>query len=456
MNGETISLNRREQTRATVLNAVLDGGCATEEAAEMLGLSRRHVLRLKRAYRERGPAALAHGNRGRRPAHAISEAAAAAVVRLASDPAYAGYNHTHLHEVLTEQGVGLSLRSVSRVLRGAGLRSPRRHRPRRHRARRQRAARQGMLIQVDGSQHDWLEGRGPRLTLIGGVDDATGAIVGAVFREHEDAAGYFTLLRESVRAHGVPCAWYSDRHGVFQRNDKEPWTLAEELAGHRAPTQVGRALEALGIQRITARSPQAKGRVERCWQTLQDRLGKELRRAGACTLADANATLAAYLPRYNARFAITPADRTSAYQRLPRGVDLDSVCSFHYLRTVANDNTVRLEEHRIDIPPGPRRRSYAGCKVHVEERLDGSLVVVYRSVAIARQASAAAGSSPGARRRRATPDRSPLPPPARPRRPANPRGPAPTPPCNPPKPPATHPWRRALIQPGDKFTDRLR
>ena len=149
----------------------------------------------------------------------------------------------------------------------------------------------------------------------------------------------------------------------------------------RRPARPG---EQLGTQLILARSPQAKGRIERCWGTQQDRLVKALRRAGACSLDEANAVLADYLPRHNARFAVAPADRTDAHHRLPRRLDLDGVCSFHYVRRVANDNTVRLEERLVQIPPGPRRRSYARCRVELQERLDGELVVLYQGAVIAR------------------------------------------------------------------------
>ena len=378
-------MNGKEQTRAKVITMVIEGRCSAGEAAEMLQLSDRHVKRLKKALREEGPAGLAHGNRGRKPAHAIRESERREVLELAGT-LYPGYNHTHLHEQLVaEQGVRLSRRSVARILTAAGLRSPRRRRPRRHRAWRERLPKEGMMLQVDGSHHDWLEGRGPRLVLVGAVDDATGELVHALFREQEDAQGYLLLLREVVRKRGVPLAWYSDRHGIFARNDKEPWTLAEELAGRREPTQVARALEELGVNLILARTPQAKGRVERCWGTLQDRLVKELRRANACTLAAANQALKRYLPRFKERFARPPADPEPAYRRLPRGADVDAVCSFHYLRSVANDNTVRLEERLVHVPPGPGGRSYAGCRVQVQERLDGSLTVAYQGRRIAHQ-----------------------------------------------------------------------
>ncbi len=350
-----------------------------------MGVSLRQARRLKRAYREDGPAALAHGNRGRRPCNALPSEVADQVVALVQ-ARYADYNHSHLHELLTEEhGLTCSRPTLGRLLRAATIRSPRRRKPRQHRQRRQRSAQPGMLIQLDASDHEWLEGRGPRLVLVGGVDDATGDIVWARFREREDAAGYLLMLRETVRRDGIPLAWYADKHGAFQRNDKEPWTIAEQLAGRREPTQVGRALAALGITLIPAHSPQAKGRIERCWETLQDRLVKELRRAGAATLDEANAVLDVFVQRYNTRFGRPPADPTPAYRPLARALDLDAICSFHYVRSVSNDNVVRLEERVVQLPPGPHGRSYARCKVDLQERLDGRLIVSYQGTLLAEQ-----------------------------------------------------------------------
>ena len=445
---EIVTLNRKEQTRVKVITMVMEGRCSAAEAAQLLQMSRRHVLRLKKAFREEGPQALAHGNRGRRPGHAVRESERQEVLDLAS-PLYAGYNHTHLHEMLvSEQGVRLGRRSVSRILTTAGFRSPKRRRGRRHRSWRERMPREGMMLQVDGSYHDWLEARGPKLVLVGAVDDATGELVHALFRDHEDAQGYLTLLREVIRKKGVPLAWYSDRHGIFVRNDKEPWTLSEELAGRREPTQVARALEELGVNLILARSPQAKGRVERCWGTLQDRLVKELRRANACTLTEANQTLKRYLPRFKERFACPPADPKPAYQRLPRGADIDAVCSFHYLRTVANDNTVRLEERFVQVPPGPGGRSYAGCRVQLQERLDGSLTVHYQGRQIAHQ-PAASQVPLRARRRNRRRELAQEQQPQQPRLPTAPPSPVlpqkdthTTTPAA--KPALDHPWRRSF------------
>jgi hypothetical protein len=187
-----------------------------------------------------------------------------------------------------------------------------------------------MLLQVDGSRHDWLEGRGPYLSLVGAIDDATGTVPYALFREQEDAQGYLLLLREIVQQRGVPRAIYSDRHGIFQVNSKQAESLEEQLVGERQPTQVGRALKELGIQSIVALSPQAKGRVERRWGTFQGRLVSELRLAGASTMAQASRVLWRFLPRYNARFAVPPAQPGSAYRPLETGVCLEGVLCFEY------------------------------------------------------------------------------------------------------------------------------
>jgi hypothetical protein len=186
-----------------------------------------------------------------------------------------------------------------------------------------------------------------------------------------------------IATKGIPLAFYSDRHGIFQVNPKQPESLEEQLAGERQLTQVGRALQELGIQSIVAHSPQAKGRVERLWGTFQDRLVSELRLAGAATLEDANRMLWDYLPRYNARFAVPPAHSGSAYRPLEPGLCLDGVLCFKYQRTVAKDNTVRLGEHTLQLLPGPSRSSYVRARVEVQERLDGSVVVAYQGSIIA-------------------------------------------------------------------------
>ncbi len=266
----------------------------------------------------------------------------------------------------------MSRATVQRLLRAAGLVSPRRRRPPRHRARRPRQAQAGLLCQLDGSPFAWFGPTQPACSLLAAIDDATGAVLAGTFRAQEDAAGYLRLLHTLGRTVGLPAAVYTDGHGIFVRHDLH-WTLAEELQGHQDPTQVGRALQALGVHHIVAESPQAKGRIERLWNTCQDRLVGELALAGITTPAAGDAFLATtFFPAFNAQFAVPAAVATAAYRPVPRGGDLDRLCAFHYARQVALDSTVRVEDVVLQLAPGPHRRSYARAQAEVVQCLDGS------------------------------------------------------------------------------------
>jgi transposase len=435
MDGETIRLGAEPRRRAVVLAQVLEGTLTVRQAAVVLGVSERQAKRLKAAYRAGGPAALVHGNTGRPPWQALPAGARARVVALARGK-YAGLNHQHLTEKLAEaEGLVLGRSTVRRLLLEAGLTSPRPRRAPRHRGRRERMPRAGMLLQADGSRHRWLGPERPYLTLIGAIDDATGTVPWAVFRAQEDAHGYLLLLREVVLARGVPLALYVDRHGIFKKSAREPLTIEEELAGGRLPTQVGRALEELGIRPIFALSPQAKGRVERLWGTLQGRLVAELRLAGATTLAEANPVLWAFLPTFNARFAVPPAEPGPAYRPLPPDFEPDRVFCFKYERVVQPDNTVHFAGRQLQLRATPERASWARARVEVHERLDGSLAVAYRGTFLL---TTPAPADAPTLRARATPrpgtgaPQGPTPPPEPPPRPApRPRTPGPD-----------HPWRR--------------
>jgi len=266
--------------------------------------------------------------------------------------------------------------TVRRILASAGVTTPRPRRAPVARRRRERMAQEGLLLQADGSRHHWLGPDGPALTLIAMIDDATSRVLGAVFREQEDGNGYLTVLEQIVRTRGIPHARSVDRHGIFQQNQRTPLTIAEELAGGRAPTQVGRVLAELGIRHIAAHSPQAKGRVERLWGTLQDRLVADLRLAGVTTLAGANRFLVAYLPQHNARFAVAAADPVPAYLPVPADLTLAHVFCFKQTRIVRADNTISSEGHPIQLLGTPARRSWARAQVEVHERLDGQRMIV--------------------------------------------------------------------------------
>jgi len=381
---ERLTLSKREQKRLMVLNEVEKGKMVVREAVELLGVSERQGWRLLAAYREEGAAGLAHGNRGKKPVHTLGEELRDRVMELAQKR-YEGFNHSHLTEMLKErERVEVSRSSVRRILIAAGMRSPKTRRPSKHRRRRERYPKEGMLLQIDGSRHDWLEGRGPELTLIASIDDATGKVPFALFREQEDAQGYFLLLREILERKGIPLALYHDRHGIFERSPLEgPGTVEDQLWGKEPTTQFGRLRMELAMESIAARSPQAKGRVERLFGTFQDRLVSELRLAGAKTLQEANRVLKAFLPRFNRKFAVPPAEEGSAYRPIPTDLALEEIFCFKYDRIVGADNVVTLGTHRIQIHPCNGRQNYHRARVEIQERMDGSLAVYYQGKCLA-------------------------------------------------------------------------
>ena len=264
---EGLTLSTKEQNRLHILNGVLERHWSMKEAAPLLGVSERQGWRLLAAYRMDGAAGLAHKNRSRVPPNATPEDIRQQVVALAQGR-YGGINHSQLTELLAErEGLMLSRPTVRRLLIRAGLSSPRQRRPPRHRCRRQRMPQEGMLLQLDGSHHRWLEGRGPWLTLLLAVDDATGTVPYALIQEQEDTRGYLSLLQGIIERRGVPMAVYTDGHAVFQPrrspSDQSPVAQKGPL------TQWGRALGELGITQIVAHSPEANGRLERANGTFQ-------------------------------------------------------------------------------------------------------------------------------------------------------------------------------------------
>ena len=371
-------MSQKEFQRVNGIENAADGRLSVREAARLLQLSERQVQRLKRRYQPDSIAWVQHGNRGRPMPWAVSPPQKQLILSLARGK-YQGFNDSHLAEKLRDQeDLALSRETVRRILRAAKLASPQKRRPRKYRSRRPPRPRFGMMALTDASRHDWLEGRGPVLTLIGFQDDATGQILAAHFQlEAENTVGYLRALHALIATHGIPLSLYRDRHSIFQRNDAH-WTLAEQLAGEQSPTQLGRALDQLGIAQIPAYSPQAKGRIERAWRTCQDRLVSELRLAQATSLPQANAVLARFCADYNQRFARPPADAACDFRRLPRRFDLARCLSLRYQRVVAADHTVSLGALALALPPLPGQRGYAGETVDLSHQLDGTLRV-YRA-----------------------------------------------------------------------------
>lgn len=442
MRKEWVTLNSREQVRLIVLNEVLQGNLTRKEAADALQLSPRQLRRLLATYRHDGAQALAHGNRGRPPSNRLPDEIRTRVLDLAAGR-FQGANDCHLTELLArEEGIVVSRPTLRRLLRQAGIKSPQKRRPPKHRQRRERRPRRGMLVLIDGSLHNWLEDRGPALTLLGSLDDATGEVLAAFFQPHEDARGYFRLMHQIVTRHGLPEAVYVDRHAIFVHITNAALSIDEQLQGARGrPTQFAKLLQRLAVAILYARSPQAKGRIERLWRTFQDRLVMELRLAGASTLEQANAVLADFLPRYNRQFAVPPADPESAFRPAPP--DLDDLFTLRWPCTVALDHTVRCNGLHLQILPAPGERGYARCRVELYEHLDGHLSLHHgeRSLPF----------------RPAPPDASTMRfkaktrPPALPQQATKPAADARTP----HKPPKDHPWRLMPVVPMTKRTFSL-
>jgi transposase len=371
MNKKEMIVSQRDLNRMHVVRLTLEGRESVERAAELLGLSARQIKRMRKKMRAGGAKGMLHGNRGRKSWNRTATKTAEKVLQLAQGR-YKGLNDTHLTEKLNErEAIKLSRWTVRALLRRAGLAAVRKHRAKRHYKRRERRARQGALLLWDGSPHRWLGESGPKWTLVVAIDDATGALLHGVFSEQEDAQSYLTCLKRLLLEQGIPLSIYMDRHGIFKRNDAH-WTLEEELAGERIPTQVGLALKSLGVEPIFALSPQAKGRVERLFGTLQDRLVSELRLAGIRTWDRATAFVnGPFKTDFNRRFAKPPEQTQPAWRKLPRDLDVERICSFHYQATVGNDNAVRLAGVILDIPAGPNHKGYAKSRVEVRQLLDG-------------------------------------------------------------------------------------
>jgi transposase len=349
-------------------------------------LSRSQFLRYKRRYGQLGPPGLLHGNRGRASSRRIEAATRERIVALLEGTVV--LNDCHVRDLLAGEEIGVSADTVRRIRQELGRPPKQRRRPRQHRRRREREAQRGAMVLIDGSPFRWLGSEQPELTLMGAIDDATGEVLSLTFRPHEDLHGYTVVLRQMIERCGVPWTVYGDRAGVLVRNDRY-WTVDEELDGRQRPSHFGQMLEELGIRYIAALSPQAKGRIERLWRTLQDRLTAELALAGITEVAAAEAFLPPFIARFNPGFGQPPRQAKAAWRKAPR--DLDRILACRYSRIVTLDNVVSIPGVEIPIPPGPHGRSYGRGRVEVRELLDGRVLVLYQGRVIAQQPAPSRG-----------------------------------------------------------------
>ena len=373
------TLTMQDEKRLEIIQRVFREELTVGEAATILAVSERHCYRIKVRVKEHGAKGVIHGNRGRLCRRKVKEKTVSRVVALARGK-YQGFNDHHLTEKHKEhEQIELSREKIRRILRSHGIATPRKRRASKHRSRRDRRMAEGMMLQVDGSPHDWLQGRGPRLCLIGAIDDATGKVPGAFFAQAESSWGYLRLFCEIFKRPGLPQSIYSDRHSVFW-TDREP-TLDEQLINKRPLTEVGRALDELGVTLILAGSPQAKGRIERLWGTFQDRLVSELRLAKAKTLEQAQAVIDGYLLEHNRKFS-NPTQAQPAWRKASAQQIEQALC-FKEKRTVANDNTITFDGVIFQIPKRSPHRSYANKRIDVHVLLDGAVELFYKQEKIA-------------------------------------------------------------------------
>ena len=335
MKTDVIALSLKQLNRLDIINKAIAGFMTVSEAASALGISERQVKRLKKEVRLNGPAALVHKNSLRKPVCAISDDTASTIVALKKTKIYQKANFNHFKELLLEHhDIKISYSALYDLLSSNGFKSPktrRRFKPHRRRKRKKQA---GLLLQVDASPFAWLGGRA-KYALHGAIDDATGQITALYMCKNECLFGFFETLRRIINDFGLPVSLYSDRHSIFRSPKADKISIEDQLAGVVAnDTQFGRTLKELGITLIPARSPQAKGRIERLWQTLQSRLPVEFALRNIQTVEEANDFLASYVFKFNDTFSVEPEDCERAFRPVPEGLNIDYFLCIKEQRTV--------------------------------------------------------------------------------------------------------------------------
>jgi len=363
-------MSQRELTRLEVIQRVKRKTLKQREAAELLGLCERQVKRLCKLYQDDGASGLISKRRGR-PANNRLPAKTVKQARQLLRTLYHDFGPTLAHEKLTIKGVHLSVEAVRQLMMAEGLWQPRRaRRPVIHQLR-ERRARFGELVQIDGSPHDWFEGRAPHCTLLVFVDDASSQLLHLQLVEAETTFNYFAAVRAHLLEFGKPLAYYSDKYGVFRVN------MQQALSG-TGLTQFGRALQELQIELICAHSPQAKGRVERANQTLQDRLTKELRLLKISTRRAANAYLPQFIKEYNARFGVPPRGAESAHRPLQAHENLDRVLALCERRTLSKNLTLSYNKVIYQIETKRAAYTMRSAQVEVRETSNGAITIEYK------------------------------------------------------------------------------
>jgi transposase len=330
-------MSQSQLNRFSVISKVIEGNMTVALAAEALGISIRQVLRIKKGVLNEGPSALIHKNTNRKPAHAIAPALSSKIIDLKQSECYQNANFQHFQELLEARNhITISYSALYSLLTKSGMQSPKKRRRFKPHRRRKRKAQEGLLLQMDATPFEWFDST-TKYALHGAIDDATGKITGLYMTKNECLHGYWQATRQCLIKQGIPTAIYADRHAIFLSQNAAKLTVEDQLAGRVVnDTQFGRAMAELGITLIAARSPQAKGRVERLWETLQSRLPVEFKLAGISTIDAANEFLLTYIDQFNQRFAVEALDAELAYRPLPADIDVDTILCIKLTRSVDN------------------------------------------------------------------------------------------------------------------------
>lgn len=329
-------MNKKEELKEVVIKSCVAGEITVKSAALRLGLSVRYVKKLKARYKERGEHSMLHGNCGREPKKTHSITLKQEILRIRKMDEFETVNTKHFNEILeTKYGIKVSYTFLSTLFRENGIKSSKRHKKRAQHKRRDRREHFGELLQADATPHKFFKGDDKSYTLHGFIDDATSKITGLYMCENECMHGYFEVTKQTIERFGVPESLYADGSSIFFYNLKKELSIEDELAGITfKTTQFGDIMKELNINLIHAHSSQAKGRIERLWQTLQDRLIVEFAMNGIKTMAEANEFLPEYIKRYNEQFSIEPVSAQSYFVPLLKGIDLSMLFSVKYNRTL--------------------------------------------------------------------------------------------------------------------------
>ena len=364
-------LKQKDLKRATLIEACIKGQCTVKQVALALGLSERRVKQIKKEVKENGVKSIQHGNRGRKPKNTISDETKNKILELRRSYEYEISNFKHFQELLKErENIEISYSALYNILRKAGIKSPKKHRKKKLHHRRKRKEAEGMMLQADGTPFDWF-GNGEKYSLHGFIDDATGKITGLYMCKNECLLGYLEVLRQTLENYGIPISLYPDKYSVFfpPKKVNDHITLEEQLNGReKGITQFGRIVEELGIEMFPASSPQAKGRIERLWETLQSRLTTEFRINHITTIDEANKFLESYIEKYNSQFSVSAKSTQSVYLKLPKRYNLDELLCVRFERTIDNAGVFSINNSKFQVmdrslPPKTKVQVYLSQKI---------------------------------------------------------------------------------------------